>query len=176
MIRPQKPVILNRPQTGILIIQLRKMMFLEVVMRPGWLQTTVPCKSLWLYLPCCWCLGADSSRRILQVRVLADQPIIDAVLRWIWVGPVLALGSFCYLVIYGSKLGLAVLLVLASMSVWPVHPYWPAFVHNGLWDCWRRYAADQGENGCASKASCICGSTQLVHMYFGIWFMFPLYV
>ncbi|DBB16583.1 hypothetical protein WJX82_009621 [Trebouxia sp. C0006] len=58
---------------------------------------------------------------------------------WIYVGPLFAMASVWYLTVYGSKLGLAGLLVLASMSFWPAHPYWPAFVHSSVWDCWRRY-------------------------------------
>lgn len=58
--------------------------------------------------------------------------------RWIWVAPVLALGCCSQVIVRGSTLGLAVLLVLASTAFWPAHPYWPAFVHSSIWDCWRR--------------------------------------
>lgn len=58
--------------------------------------------------------------------------------RWIWFAPVFALGCCCHVVVYGSKTALAISLVLASSAFWPAHPYWPAFVHSRIWDCWRR--------------------------------------
>lgn len=78
--------------------------------------------------------------------------------RWIWVGPFLTLASVACIVLYGSKVGLACLLLIASTAVLPAHPYWPAFVHSKVWDCWRRLAY----SSLAAVKYCCCVHAQRV--------------
>ena len=76
--------------------------------------------------------------------------------RWIWVGPVIVVASVWYVIVWGSKIGLTCLVLIGSTALLPAHPYWPAFVHSKVWDCWRRYDLGALKFDVTAKSSCVC--------------------